>query len=370
MSHLLNIGADTYRMDVFPLPATAETTPMPLDLCIAGGNVWLGCEFDRRVYSLPIAAVDGATMQAVIIPAPASPLFRIEIFGDNPSAMGQVEKIAADSSGNLWITQTGSVPYGGIESQRGRVLRHDPAKNTWQAFPLPWNTPGVNGLALHGDQLWISCSGGGKNGCLAVTRPKTWLREQTDPTTFPLPATDTEYGGWRRVDYSPQWPAHMVNGPDGRLWVCNYWGNSVSAVDRTTFAVQTFPLPSHAWPGKAPWQIAFDLGGGLWVALDGDGAVAKLNPGNGAWAIYPTGLLATEHPHSLVREGGAWWFTAYSATTGGRIGRRTTAGAMELSEQLDTLGYAKGAAGCAIDGSGRLWVALFGSKAIGRLTKL
>lgn len=373
----LHIGSDTYRMDVFPLPAISDTNPLPIDIAIGGGKAWLSCEFDRRIYHVPTTAVDGTTMTAVSIPAPVTPIFRTLVFRDAPTQMSQCEDIDVDANGNVWIAQAGATPYNGGEDNASRVLRYAPATGKWNAYPIPWNNPCCGGVLIDGTRVWTTCGEVATGAALCVTRPMSWMNADTDPTKVNRGAQGTEFGGWQRIPYAGVWPSHMAISPvDGRLYITNYWGSSVSAVDRTTLAMQTYPLPV-ALPGanlmgsRGPWQLVFDAAGALWVTLDYSRELAKLNPTDGTWTIHPTGILPTENPHSLAIETvtGNVWFTAYSHGAGGRIGRRRSNGAVELSEPLDSFGLLTGATGCAFDPAGRLWVALFGSKTVGRLTK-
>lgn len=361
----VTIGSDTYTLDVFPLPATAETNPMPLDLVVSGGKVWLGCEFDRRIYSVPTDAADGTMMSAVEIPAPAEPIFRTGVFGGGPSLMSQVEDIDTDAAGNIWLAQRGTSPTLSDGLNLSRVMRYTPSTGVWKAWTLPYNNAGCGGICLDGPRVWASCGETGVGGAICVTRHLSWLPEYTDPLVPVFAAVDSERNGWRTVQHEPSWPAHMAVGPDGRLWVTNYFGNSVTAYNRSTMAAQTYALPVGS---ERPWQLFFDLGGGLWVTCDTTRHLAKLNPAAGTWTVYPLGLPATDFLHSAVLASGTVWFTAYSAGAGGRIGRRLSDGTVQLSPDLSSLGFDKGAAGIVASGS-EIWVALFGAKAIARLVK-
>lgn len=367
MSKILHIGADTYRMDIFPLPVTVETNPMPLDILTSAGKAWLSCEFDRRIYNIPTNAVDGTEMAAVEIPTPAG-LYRTTATGpDLPSLMGMSEDIDVDASGNILLAQSGINPYAGPETNLARLLRYNPATDVWQAFMLPYNNAGAVSLLADGDSVSVTCADGLSTAALATTRPHSWLRADTDMPTALGAVNANGLRGWQIVPLTAgTWPAHQVKGPDGRTYITNYFGNSVIAINRTTLAVQNYPLPAGA---TGPWQIRFDLGGGLWVTCDTSRHLVVLNTTTGIGFAYPTGLSTDERLHSLELISGVFWFTAYSNTTGGRIGRRTAAGVMELSEPLDTLGIDRGCAGIAAEGS-TPFVALFGSKAVGRLTKI
>jgi streptogramin lyase len=359
MSVNFSIGSDNYRLDVFPLPAVTDTNPMPLDLVVIGGKVWLGCEFDRRIYSISTSAVDGTVMDAVDIPTTGTP-FWTGVFGGQPSAMAQCEDIDADAQGNIWLTQRGQCPYAGDEPNLSRLLRYTPTTGKWREWPLPGNNMGACALLVDGTRTWVTTSEPAIGSALCVTRPQSWKGavERFD---------DDEFGGWRVIPHTPAFAAHMALGTDGRLYVADYFGNSVTAYNRTTLAAQTYPLPSGS---ERPWQIFFDLGGGCWVTCDSTRQLAKLTPSTGAWTVYPLGLPTTDGLHSAALVSGAVWFTSYApGGTGGRIGRRTSAGAIELSPELSGLGFPMGASGIAASGSD-IWVALFGSKAIGRLTRL
>lgn len=360
------LGSDTYTLDVFPLPATAETNPMPLDLVVSGGKVWLGCEFDRRIYSLPTTATNGTVMTAHEIPAPAEPIFWAGVFGGMPSHMSQVEDIDADAAGNIWLTQRGSAPYAGDALNASRLMRYTPSTGAWRAWALPHNNAGCGGLLVDAQRVWATCGETSVGGALCVTRPLSWWPDHTDPANLDGRWADDELAGWRTIPHAQSWPAHMAIGADGRIYVTNYFGASVTAYGRTTLAAQVYPLPAGS---ERPWQVFTDLGGGVWVTCDATRQLAKLNPAAGTWTVYPLGLPTTDFLHSAALVSGAVWFTAYSTGAGGRIGRRNASGTVDLSPPLSDLGFEKGAAGIAANGS-EIWVALFGSKAVGRLVKL
>lgn len=362
----IGLGSESWRLDLFPLPVTADTNPMPLDLVVSGGKVWLGCEFDRRIYHVPTNAADGTVMTAVEIPAPAEPIFWSGVFGGMPSQMAQVEDIDADAAGNIWLTQRGSAPYAGDALNASRVLRYTPSTGQWRAWSLPHNNAGCGALLVDGNRVWATCGEPSVGGALCVTRPLSWWPENTEPTDHCPMASEDEFAGWRTIPHASSWPAHMALGADGRLYVANYFGASVTAYDRTTLAAQVYPLPAGS---THPWQIFADLGGGVWVTCDSTRQLAKLNPANGVWTVYPLGLPTTDFLHSAALVSGAVWFTAYSTGSGGRIGRRNSNGTVDLSPALSDLGFDKGAAGIAANGAD-IWVALFGSKAAARLVKL
>jgi len=372
MSTTLHIGTDTYRLDKFPLPATTETNPAPLDICINNGYAYCSCEFDRKFYRVALNALDNTTCEAIAIPRPSS-IFRLTLFNqDNPSLIAAHENVRTDAAGVIWMSECGALPYMGRNLNASRVIRYDPNNSSTEAFSLPFDNAGVVGLYIDGARLWVTCASPQVGAQLLVTRPASWPRSLTSPSSMPgtIPQ-GTELAGWRSLTLPGTFPAHMTIGPDGRLWITCYWSNSVLAVNRDTLAIQSYPLPATTLPlGRGPWQLTFDLGGGLWVSCDNAREIAKLIPSTGEWIVYPTGCNDNDQVHSLAINGGSIWFTAYGVLSGGRIGRRTATGIMELSEPFDSVGLPKGAAGIAFDYTGAIWISLFGSQAIGRLTKI
>lgn len=378
----LAIGPDTYDVAVYPLPATTETNPMPLDLAIGGGKVWLGCEFDRRIYSLDLAATPGTAMTAHTIPTPEG-FFRTTVLGnDIPTLQGMVEDIDVDATGDVWVAQSGAPLYAGPHPNYARLLRYTPATDSWLAYALPWRNCGTAGLYVDntdGRGVWVALNDPHCGTTIARTRPGVWTNPDPMQPGIPVEAR----GAWEMMP-APKpgsWPAHIVRGNDGRLYSTLYWGNAVVAWHPDTLAMQVYELPPPSPPAsgiatRGPWQMAVGVFGAIWIPLDGAAQVAKLDPVTGVFTLYTPGFSAGEHPHSVVLDNvlSYVWISSYTLTTelnaDGRLARRNNStGEWVFSAPLSSLGYARGAAGLALNGSD-LWVALFGAQAVMRLRKV
>jgi len=383
----LTIGATTYTVDTFPLPIVVDTNPLPLDLALSGSTLWLSCEFDRRIYSVPVSAAPGTTMTGYDVPAAAAPMFRVLLQGqDNPSQMTSAERIQATPDGSIWLTQGGTVYYGGAGQEHARVIRRRP-NGTWQAFLIPWNTPGAIGLLVedNGRRLWVTNANDNAGNAVLETHPLSWTPADTDPTrdlSNPPPLGTSAVRGWRThaITTRNSSPAHIVKGLDGRLYVSLYFANAILAIEPNTGAQQLYPLPPPPvglfQNSGGPWQMAVGLSGNIWIAEDAARWLTKLNPTTGVATVYDIApyLNPGEGLHSVCIDLAleCIWFTTYSGTgapNAGRIGRLfNLTGVIQVSPPLTTLGYNNGATGIVLGPGGTLWAALFGAKAVARLT--
>lgn len=357
------LGTDTYAVDLFPLPVVTDTTPAPLDLVIASGTVWLCCEFDRRIYSLPTSAVAGTPMTAIEIPAPTSPIFRTTLFGlDLPHAISQGgEQIAVGADGSIWVSQGGHNFYTGVGDNWSRIVRRLP-NGTWAAYTLPVNSAGATGFLVDGSQLYVGTSGLGSNA-VYVTRPAAWHADEIDPTTYP-----PKSARWSTLlDFGPQlaMPSHFVRLADKRLAVTLYTDNAVLLIDGTTVTRVTLTAPSK------PWVVKQGPLGGIWVTEDAGLRITRIDPTTLALtsADISGAVTSGERLHSLVFDGFTPWFSTYNqvATGDAHVGRCPSAGTFELSPALPFA--AGGVTGLARDSSGNIWAACFRQKTIARFTK-
>jgi streptogramin lyase len=366
------IGSDNYRLDVFPLATFEGSNGSPVDVALTSTHAWVSCEFDRRIYSVPLSAVDGDVPTPVEIPAPAG-AFRSTLFGPSlPSDLASCEDIDSDAAGNLWLTQAGQFNQATGHDNLSRLLRYTPATGEWASYPLPYNNGDAVALCVDGPRVWTTSANPQHGAAVCVTRPASW--HDPDPL-IPQGEQGSERNAWRVIEYARAFPAHAaVIG--GNLWIADYWGNSISKLDRTTFAVTTYALPTApagtTVPGtRGPWNLAGDLMGNIWVTLDYSREVGVLNPSTGVWTLNALPISAPEGVHGIAMgPDGQPWVTVYSTGGGGRFARRTVAGAWQVSPGLDTLGLTKGATGGVWDASGRFWCGLYGARAIGRVTKL
>lgn len=382
----LAIGADTYQVETFPLPAPKAGNPLPLDLALSPTALWLSTEFDCRIYALPLTAAAGTTLTAHDIPAPAAPLFRSTLFGqDNANPLAGAERIAVTMDGSVWVTQMGQGGYGGAEQNLSRLLRRRP-DGRWLSYLIPWNTPEAIGLYVEPNlaMAYVALGSPVAGHAIVATQPATWLPSETSPT-LDGSVIATRVGrdtrrGWRVYDLpaADAHPSHITKGPDGRLYVTAYWGNAIVALDPVTGARQRYDLPAAPagaiFGSNGPWQMQWDMLGGLYVTGDFGRRLFRLTPQTGAVTTTELAppLMAGEQVHSLAIQGPAVWWTAYTAqatTPGGRIGR-VRQGVVEVSPPLSSVGIFGGATGIVAAPNGDLWVALFQSKAVARLRKV
>lgn len=369
------LGSTTYLVETFPLPTVTDTSPLPLAITMSRDNttVWLICEFDRRIYSLPRTATDQTTMTAHIVSAPTSPLFRMTLAGRDLASFisNGGEHIQTTPDGSVWAAQGGHLLYTGTGTNWSRLVRRK-ADGSWQAFTLPFNSSGLMGFYVddNSDYIWAAAAG---VGALYTTRLRWWRNNEADPTLYP----PVEKNWLRATSFgslAPGLPAKFSRLNDGRFIGGLYFGNAYFILDPRTDTLTRFPLPATSLPvGSGPWEVRQASDGSVWIAEDYAQRVtrvAQITTGTQVQYDLSASLGTYEHPHSVAFEGTDAIVTTYSTLAGteGRLVRITANGTVSVGASFTTLGYDGGIAGIVRDGNGALWITLFREGAIARLT--
>ena len=108
-------------------------------------------------------------------------------------------------------------------------------------------------------------------------------------------------------------PTDVLVGEDA-VWVTNFYGNSISRISLVTGQVKEVPV------GYGPSALAAG-GGGLWMTLEGDQAVWKLEPSG----VKPTTTVAYPggYPHDIAAGDTSVWVVAGSGRTLAHIDARS-----------------------------------------------
>jgi hypothetical protein len=130
--------------------------------------------------------------------------------------------------------------------------------------------------------------------------------------------------------------------PNGDVFISD---KGASAIYRVTQAGQVTVLANGL---SAPWGLATDAYGTLYVACQGDGAVRTVNPNTGAVAVFATGVGTDVHSLAVAMDG-----TVYFVDEGGSNVGRISNGIVNPTWSANVGGG--GHYGLALDNSGTIY---------------
>ena len=112
------------------------------------------------------------------------------------------------------------------------------------------------------------------------------------------------------------------------IWVGNWWGGNLAAIDIRTRKATYHPLP---FKGMHPYSAVVDEDHMVYTNVSSDDSVAKFDPTTSQWTIYPLPSRGSEVRHIAVdgRSGDVW--VPYASTS--RIARLQ----FRTEEQLQAL---------------------------------
>ena len=249
----------------------------------------------------------------------------------SPAGMRVNGTLDVDPFGKVWA---GS-PQG--------VLRFDPEKRTFQYFQNPTPTGGTYGVT--GDALGNGWWGRWTRDVVGYADAKTGKTYEIPmmPPDAPKPESfmtdaDREFyynQGARRFmggrPYTPgaQAPRRMGADKNGDvIWVGNWWGGNLAAIDIRTRKATYHPLP---FKGMHPYSAVVNDEHMVYTNVSSDDSVAKFDPATSEWTIYPLPSRGSEVRHIAVdaRTGDIW--VPYATTS--RIARLQFRTADELQAQ-------------------------------------
>ena len=130
-----------------------------------------------------------------------------------------------------------------------------------------------------------------------------------------------------------------VAGGDANQWVINLGSDSVTKIDRETFAVEQIPLGQTA-PARASEGTAGGDTAGIWVANSGSGTVTRITQFGGALSTVdgvgeePRGIVATETDVWVADQAGNALYRITPATPANAIVTGDEAGTAEVPIDL------------------------------------
>ena len=131
----------------------------------------------------------------------------------------------------------------------------------------------------------------------------------------------------------------------GNVWVANYGSNNVTKLSPSGATLGTYAV------GTQPKGIAIDSSGNAWVANYGSNNVTKLSPSGATLGTYAVGT----NPESVVIDlSGNIWITNFSSST---VTKLSSNGVL-IGTYTTTISYnGYSPVGLAIDNSGNVWIA-------------
>jgi streptogramin lyase len=179
------------------------------------------------------------------------------------------------------------------------------------------------------------------------------------PTGRPIMGSPLRGGGLSGSGFG------IAIGPDGRVWLSNFAGNSVSL-----FSPSGRPLsPSTGFTQGdlvRPQGMAVSRDGTVWIANSRATHLTRYPGGDPGRAQTITGGGLTNSFSIAIDAAGAAWVTNGSLTPGpGSVTRITAGGTPDLEV---TGGGLASPMGVAVDGGGNKWVANFTSQSVTRIT--
>ncbi|MDX0185370.1 hypothetical protein [Sinorhizobium meliloti] len=217
---------------------------------------------------------------------------------DLPREAALPSSVIVDEGGTVWLTELGA----------NRIAAFDPKTETFAEYALPRPESSPLGIASDGDgKLWVSLTNE-EYGQVARfdTRTKKFV-------LFDLPQGADSASGI------------LVDG--SKVWLALGGSGEVAAYDTETGGWRRYALPGE---GAAPFQIALDRNGLIWITdgggfgTDGANQIVALDPVTGR-----SRKLAIPQPRSkpsgiLIGSDGAIWFTKKGTNTLARVVLTTT----------------------------------------------
>ncbi len=270
------------------------------------GDGWVSSEFtDGVVEVTPTGTVQNLTVPQV--PSEPAPFFQ------NAYGIGQsnhttlAEQIIRGPNSTIWFSQGGQdlpAPAGSYTNQ-ARLIGYDPAASQFCIYDTPTAsgaspTDVVNGLAWDSvnHRIWFtdwtnstvnwftaptsSCGPqSGPSGSTNGTLTKLVACSGNNPPANCVHSIPTAFTGSLAGNMVFD-PVTSTSYPQGSVWYVNVFGSSVERVNIATSAVTVYALPTARTVTSAPYYLATDSGGYVYVAEYLDGAVARINKTTGA----------------------------------------------------------------------------------------
>ena len=333
-----------------PIPASLETNKRELAVAVApDSTLWFNQEYHLELKTLSPGIPPVYT--AIEIPqAEGGGIFASSLFGDGRSKIsGAGEDIVVSGDGKVWFTQGGAFAYAGLYFNTSRVVRYDPATETFDCYNAPIDNAVVIGVLIDEPRQMIWYSEAGTESGNAITG---FTLNSTLSNCFFDPYSDdprdelcsdgpTDSCHWRfPLPNQNSFPSHLALDQAGNIWFTEFSGNRIGRLTPETGEIIKLPLPTPIvqqgpgiWIGSGPWELTFDESGDLWVSEFFDATILRVRPslltsqdceqldGNGQNPCIEEVLVAgdgsddtTIHTVSIGADG-LIWFTVNNDTT-------------------------------------------------------
>ncbi len=154
-------------------------------------------------------------------------------------------------------------------------------------------------------------------------------------------------------------PHDPAVGKDGIVWYTDQANSYIGRLDPATGRITDYATPT---PQSGPHGITVAPDGGVWYTANRVGKIGRLDPATGRIREFSLPREA-EDPHTLIFFGDHIWFTVQQSDLYGSLDPATGQARVWPVPVKGALPY-----GIAPAPDGSLWVALFGTNQLGRIT--
>ena len=284
-----------YDYSSIPIPASLGTGKRELAVAVApDGTLWFNQEYHLELKALSPGTPPEYT--AIEIPqAEGDGIFALSLFGDSRSRIsGAGEDITVSGDGKVWFTQGGAFSYAGMHFNTSRVVRYDPATETFDCYNAPIDNAEVIGVLIDEPRqmIWYSEAGTESGNAITGFTLNSTLSNcffdpyNDDPRDELCSGGPTNACHWRfPLLNQDRFPAHLALDQAGNIWFTKFAGNSIARLTPETGEVIHLPLPPTIvregpgiWIGSGPWELTFDESGDLWVSEFFDATILRVRP--------------------------------------------------------------------------------------------
>lgn len=284
-----------FQLSSRALPAIAGVNAHPLALAVAPDhNVWVNEEYHTQLKGLTPDPTQPITVRT-IPQAAGSGIFANNLSGQDSQTRQSVlgEDIDAQPDGSIWLTEGGAYLYNGQRYNTSRIIRYDPAANTFACYNVPVDSAEVIGVLVDSARGMVWYAEGSLFHGNAITGFS--LSAATSDCAW-NPATSTRaticagpiLGACHRRYVLPNAssaPASLILDPAGNIWFTEFWGNRIGRLNPETGLLTELPLPASiarqgpgTIAGSGPFELEFDALGNLWLTESFDATLDRVRP--------------------------------------------------------------------------------------------
>ena len=206
-----------------------------------------------------------------------------------------------------------------------KVARFDPRTRTFREWDLP---PGHRPHGVLVDKRGIAWTTGNGNGTIGRLDPATGM-----VTEFKTPSGG---GGPHTL---------VISDDGGTIWFTLQSGDKIASLDTKTGAIKEYPTSG------GPYGLALDKTGNVWFCRMGDNRMGRLDPKTGAMSEVATGRGSRPRRLATAPDG-MLWVALYG---NGKLAKLDPA-AMKVVKEYPLPGGDAGPYAVTVDGGGMVWV--------------